>query len=170
MSQSSLVNGSGSGHRRTHSPKPSGGFDVQAKKNAPPSFSFVTLPPPNGEPPYRKDLSQILSASDYQAIVAANAMTFHSVGDTGDHRGGQKDFVANMMTNDAETMGPQEPAFCYHLGDLVYFAGDTDLYSENFYETYHDYPSFIVAITGNHDCVPIDEESDRESQGVTGLE
>ena len=86
--------------------------------------------------PYRKDLSQILAPTDYEAIKSANSMIFHSVGDTGDHRGAQKDFVAEMMTNDAEALGPQEPAFCYHLGDLVYFGGDTDMYSENFYETY----------------------------------
>ena len=166
MNSLSLVNGQGSGHRRSHSPKPTGTFNVQAKSNAVPSFSFVPLPPPNGPAPYRKDLSQILSASDYQAIKSANAMIIHTVGDTGDHRGGQKDFVAAMMTNDAEALGPQEPAFCYHLGDICYFAGDTDLYSENFYETYKDYPSFIVAISGNHDCVPVDEPSDREAEGA----
>jgi len=168
--QASLVHGRGSGQRRTHNPPASGQFNVQAKSGEPPAYSFVDLPNPNGTAPFHKDLDQIVSVADYNAITRAGSLTFHVVGDTGDHRGGQKDFVANMMTNDANAMGPQEPAFCYHLGDLVYFAGDADLYSENFYETYKDYPSFIVAITGNHDCYPIDVQGDRTSQGSDHLE
>jgi hypothetical protein len=84
-------------------------------------------------------------------------MVFHTVGDTGDYRGTQKDFVAAMMTQDANDLPiGRKPAFFYHIGDVVYFAGDIDKYGDNFYETYKDYPSFIVAIPGNHDCQPDD--------------
>ena len=86
-------------------------------------------------------------------------MVFHTVGDTGDHRGQQQDFVAEMMTQDAQNLpANQKPAFFYHLGDVVYFAGDIDMYGDNFYATYKDYPGFIVAIPGNHDCQPDDPQ------------
>ena len=38
----------------------------------------------------------------------------------------------------------------------IYFAGDIIRYPDNFYLTYKDYPGFIVAIPGNHDCQPDD--------------
>ena len=41
---------------------------------------------------------------------------------------------------------------------MIYFAGDIDMYGDNFYETYKDYPGFIVAIPGNHDCQPDDPQ------------
>ena len=63
------------------------------------------------------------------------------------------------MTQDAESLPDnKKPAFFYHLGDVVYFAGDIDMYGNNFYETYKDYPGFIVAIPGNHDCQPDDPQ------------
>jgi calcineurin-like phosphoesterase family protein len=84
---------------------------------------------------------------------------FHTVGDTGDERGKEMDFVAAMLTADyGGSPDGAVPAFFYHLGDVVYFAGDIDMYGENFYETYAEYPGLIVAIPGNHDCQPDDPQ------------
>lgn len=81
------------------------------------------------------------------------------MGDTGDYRGQQQDFVSAMMTQDAGNLpANKKPAFLYHLGDVIYFAGDIDKYGANFYETYKDYPVFIVSIPGNHDCQPDDPQ------------
>jgi hypothetical protein len=65
-----------------------------------------------------------------------------------------------MMSQDIETMAAAgtRPAFFYHLGDVVYFAGDIDKYGANFYETYKHYDGLIVAIAGNHDCQPDDPQ------------
>lgn len=64
-----------------------------------------------------------------------------------------------MMTEDADHLPDgRKPAFLYHLGDVVYFAGDIDKYGDNFYETYQHYPGFIVSIPGNHDCQPDDPQ------------
>ena len=64
-----------------------------------------------------------------------------------------------MMTQDAQNLpANRKPAFFYHLGDVVYFAGDISMYGDNFYQTYKDYPCFIVAIPGNHDCQPDDPQ------------
>jgi hypothetical protein len=130
---------------------------VQAAHTAPPSYPFQPLPPPNGPAPYRYDLSQMLTAADVQEITDAGVLVFHTVGDTGDYRGQQPTFVAEMMTQDAQSLpANNKPAFFYHLGDVIYFAGDIIRYPENFYLTYKDYPGFIVSIPGNHDCQPDD--------------
>src|ERR1700729_349602 len=76
-------------------------FPVQATRVQIPSYPFQPLPPPNGPAPYRFDLSQLLTANDIQQIVSAGVMVIHTVGDTGDYRGQQQDFVADMMTMDA---------------------------------------------------------------------
>ena len=152
--------GTGALHRQSHTPPiPPAGFPTQVAHFKPPHFPFQPLPPPNGAPPFRFDLSQLLAAADVQSIKTAGTMVLHTVGDTGDFRGTQQDFVASLMTQDAQSSAAgKKPAFFYHLGDVVYFAGDIDKYGANFYETYKDYPGFIVAIPGNHDCQPDDPQ------------
>jgi hypothetical protein len=104
-------------------------------------------------------LSQLLTPGDLKSINSAGVLVCHTVGDTGDFRGRQEDFVAQMITLDSQNSAAnKKPAFLYHLGDVVYFAGDIDMYGNNFYETYKDYPAFIVAIPGNHDCQPDDPQ------------
>jgi hypothetical protein len=94
------------------------------------------------------------------SINNAGVMVFHAVGDTGDYRdSGPQDLVAEIMTQDVQNSpDAKQPAFYYHLGDVIYFAGDIDKYGAYFYETYKDYPAFIVAIAGNHDCQPDDPQ------------
>ncbi|MGA7169757.1 MAG: metallophosphoesterase, partial [Candidatus Sulfotelmatobacter sp.] len=84
----------------------------------------------------------------------------HTVGDTGDYRdSGPQDLVASIMTQDVQNSPDgKQPAFYYHLGDVIYFAGDIDKYGAYFYETYKNYPAFIVSIPGNHDCQPDDPQ------------
>jgi hypothetical protein len=130
---------------------------VQHKQFVPQHFPFQPLPPPNGEPPFRFDLSHLLHPEAVRKIEQTGTLVFHSVGDTGDERGKEMDFVAQMLTNDYDA-SPEAavPAFFYHLGDVVYFAGDIDKYGDCFYETYAEYPGLIVSIPGNHDCQPDD--------------
>ena len=156
----SFITGKGIGQRQSHIPPLSADtIQVQAPLGITlPHYPFQPLPTPNGPPPYRFDLSQLLPAADVTAI-ANSTLVFHAVGDTGDHRGQQQDFVAEMMTQDAQGLsGDRQPAFFYHLGDVVYFAGDISMYGDNFYQTYKDYPCFIVSIPGNHDCQPDDPQ------------
>jgi hypothetical protein len=161
MSLHSFSTGRGHGGRRSHQPPVSdtSGLIVQGRQNELPHYDPTTipLPTPNGAAPYRYPLSNLLSAADVNQI-ANGTLVFHAVGDTGDYRGQQQDFVAAMMTQDADA-GTLQPAFFYHLGDVIYFAGDIDKYGANFYETYQNYPAFIVSIPGNHDCQP-DDPSD----------
>lgn len=158
----SFSTGKGRDKRRSHVPPiaaAAGGFPTQAAGFQLPHFPFQPLPPPKDPAPYRFDLSALLSADDITKIKGAGVLVFHTVGDTGDSRGRQQDFVAEMMSQNAQgSDDDKKPAFFYHLGDVVYFAGDIDMYGNNFYETYRDYPGFIVSIPGNHDCQPDDPQ------------
>jgi len=132
---------------------------VQQQKFVPQHYPFQPLPPPNGQPPFRFDLTQLLHPDEVQKIVHAGKLVFHTIGDTGDERGKEMDFVARMLTDDYDAShAAAGPAFFYHLGDIVYFAGDIDKYGTCFYETYAEYPAPIVAIPGNHDCQPDDPQ------------
>src|SRR5580692_2905941 len=161
----SLTTGTGAGQRKSHVPPiPAANFPVQASRSGAavqlPNYPFQPLPTPNGPAPYRFDLSQLLPAADIASIKSTGTMVFHTVGDTGDYRNsGPQDLVAQIMTQDIQNSpDAKQPAFYYHLGDVIYFAGDIDKYGAYFYETYKDYPGFIVAIPGNHDCQPDDPQ------------
>ncbi|HET6178130.1 MAG TPA: metallophosphoesterase [Candidatus Sulfotelmatobacter sp.] len=153
-----FATGMGARQRQSHLPPITGPkLQVQAARAPLPAYPFQPLPPPNGPAPFRYDLSNLLTADDINKITDAGVIVFHSVGDTGDFRGEQMDFVSAMMTHDSNTLADdRKPAFYYHLGDVVYFAGDIIGYPDNFYQTYKDYPAFIVSIAGNHDCQPDD--------------
>jgi len=47
--------------------------------------------------------------------------------------------------------GGASPRFFYHLGDVVYFNGQSINYPSQFYEPYQYYDAPIFAIPGNHD-------------------
>jgi len=168
MSKHGFTPGRGAGNRITHPHPATHGhkshaigskIPVQNPGFVDPHFPFQPLPTPNGPAPYRFDLSQLLSADTVQQITNTGTLVFHSVGDTGDDRGKEMDFVAAMMTEDYDASPASHvPAFFYHLGDVVYFAGDIDTYGTAFYETYAEYPALIVAIPGNHDCQPDDPQ------------
>lgn len=170
MSKHELAHGRGTGNRHQHPSnvvaehgRKSHAFgaklQVQTKRFVPQHFPFQPLPTPNGQPPFRFDLSRLLHADEVGKIESSGKLVFHSTGDTGDERGKQMDFVAAMMTQDYDdSPAGSAPAFFYHLGDVVYFAGDIQGYGENFYETYAEYPGPIVSIPGNHDCQPDDPQ------------
>ena len=66
------------------------------------------------------DLSQLLRASAVEAIANAGKLVFHSIGDTGDERGKQMEFVAEMMTQDYDNSPDTvAPALFYHPGDVI---------------------------------------------------
>jgi acid phosphatase type 7 len=173
MSKHKLAKGRGAGNRRTFPSAPSSAahaassfkshaegskMPVQSKHFVDPHYPFQPLPPPLGKPPFRFDLTELLHQDEVDKI-AKTSLVFHTVGDTGDERGKEMDFVAAMMTQDYDDSAEGEvPAFFYHLGDVVYFAGDISTYGETFYETYAEYPGLIVSIPGNHDCQPDDPQ------------
>ena len=88
-------------------------------------------------------------------ITNAGQIVFHSVGDTGSPSGPTtQNLVSDKMVADFdEANAADEPSFFYHLGDVVYYFGESTYYYDQFYDPFRSYPAPIVAIPGNHDGV-----------------
>jgi hypothetical protein len=105
-------------------------------------------------PPFRLRLSSILSDSAICQIRDSGRLVFHTVGDTGGvNTPSPIETVALYMEEDFASDGDVtgNPSFFYHLGDVVYYAGEIQNYYWEFYEPYRHYPAPIFAIPGNHD-------------------
>src|SRR5262249_10383418 len=80
-------------------------------------------------------------------------VVFHAIGDSGGVHGDDvQQAIAEAM--EAQFQSADEapkPAFLYHLGDVIYFNGQSNLYNPQFYDPYKYYPAPIFAIPGNHD-------------------
>jgi hypothetical protein len=87
------------------------------------------------------------------AATEAGKLVFHVIGDSGGIHGDDVQVaVAEAMESQIKSAGgPDRPAFIYHVGDVVYFNGQSELYGAQFYEPYQYYPAPIFAIPGNHD-------------------
>jgi hypothetical protein len=115
---------------------------------------FQDLPAPTGLPPFHLSLDGVLSAEAIQRIHDAGRLVFHAVGDTGGvNTVTYQETVAAYMEQDFATSGDLSgnPSFYYHLGDVVYYAGEVQNYYAEFYEPYNLYNAPIFAIPGNHD-------------------
>src|ERR1700677_3609063 len=89
------------------------------------------------------------------AITQAQQMVWGSVGDTGSVIGPDtQSLVADKMVSDFDEANSADvPSFFFHLGDVVYYFGESTYYYDQFYEPYREYPAPILAIPGNHDGV-----------------
>ena len=137
-------------------------FTTEKDPRGTPDNTWFNLPPPTGKPPYRLDLASVLTDAAVANITNANRMVFHAVGDTGGvNTNTYQQQVATYMELDfaADNTDPGNPAFFYHLGDVVYYDGEIINYYPEFYEPYVHYPAPIFAIPGNHDgdVDPIDQ-------------
>jgi hypothetical protein len=117
---------------------------------------FQPLPKPLGLPPYHFNLQD--AVPDLQKITGdAGQMVFHVVGDTGGIKNADyQAHVATAMKGDLNNPVASRPVFFYHLGDVVYYNGETDKYYDQFYEPYDHYHVPIISIPGNHDGDPLD--------------
>jgi acid phosphatase type 7 len=142
------------GKGRTFSADPTPpGFQTIVDPNKNPQQPFRPLPPPTGLPPFRLSLDSVLSADAMDTINNSGMLVFHSVGDTGGvNTPSQIENVADYMVKDFGSSDiTTHPSFFYHLGDVVYYDGETPNYYPEFYEPYINYPAPIFAIPGNHD-------------------
>ena len=86
-------------------------------------------------------------------IEKSGQIVFHSVGDTGSVKGPQTESLvadaaqADLTSSPANT----EPAFFFHLGDVVYSFGEARYYYDQFYEPWRGYQGPILGLAGNHD-------------------
>ncbi len=124
---------------------------IDPAKNPPQPFR--DLPAPTGLPPFQLSLDTVLTDKAMATINKSGTMVFHAVGDTGGvNTPTQIENVAGYMVKDfARSDVTTHPSFFYHLGDVVYYDGETPNYFPEFYEPYIKYPAPIFAIPGNHD-------------------
>lgn len=110
---------------------------------------FQPLPYPTGAAPFHLPLEDVLSSSEIEKIQNDGSITFHCVGDTG----GIKDPARQLLV--AYGIENTQASFFYHLGDVVYYNGESKEYYPQFYEPYQHYQNPIFAIPGNHDGDPL---------------
>lgn len=99
-------------------------------------------------------LSSILGEEAVNSIRASGQLAFHCLGDTGGVNGAdvEENISAAMEAQYTQTsQAGGAPQFMYHLGDVIYFNGQSYLYNAQFYDPYKYYPGSIFAIPGNHD-------------------
>lgn len=131
---------------------PAAGFSTIKSPSV--SQPFRPLPTPPGPAPYHLSLDSVLSAPAIQRIRQNGRLALHAVGDTGGvNTPTPQEIVTRYMERDFATTGDlsRNPSFFYHIGDVVYYAGETANYYPEFYEPYNMYPAPIFAIPGNHD-------------------
>ena len=98
------------------------------------------------------DLSEIIGSDGVNEIQKLGEIRFHALGDSGVNHAEEAEKIANEMATDFTAgAGPLNPAFLFHLGDVIYGPGKQDHYGERFYRPYRGYPGKIIAIPGNHD-------------------
>jgi Calcineurin-like phosphoesterase len=101
-------------------------------------------------------LNQVINnQASIAKIQKAGHIVFHSTGDTGPLKGFSNinSVVEAMIADFNEPNSADNPAFFFHLGDVVYSFGEDSSYYDQFYEPYRDYPAPIIAIPGNHDAI-----------------
>ena len=132
-------------------------------KNSPPRIvEYEPIPAafqPRRPPPYRMDLAEVLAPDEVAELTDAGRMVFHCMGDTGGvKRPEAQGLVARGMEQALKTE-KMSAAFCYHLGDVVYYTGEVSEYWPQFYEPYDQYPLPILGIAGNHDGEKLTQQS-----------
>lgn len=97
-------------------------------------------------------LAEVIGDAGVAEIEAAGEIRFHALGDSGVGNATEAEQVSEEMVGDyAPTGGGLNPAFMFHLGDVIYGTGKEAHYSDRFFRPYRHYPGKIIAIPGNHD-------------------
>jgi len=97
-------------------------------------------------------LTDIVGAAAAKQLDGATKLSFHCIGDSGRGPDTNQQAVAEAMARDINPKNHvASPAFLLHLGDVIYGDGKRDLYKDEFYRPYKDYPNKIIAVPGNHD-------------------
>lgn len=118
-------------------------------------ISYAKNNPHFEKPPLTNNVNLVLPLRVVlpDAAAGADQLVFHAIGDSGGIHGDDvQTAVAEAMEHQIHSaVGARKPSFLYHVGDVVYFNGQSELYNSQFYEPYQYYPAPIFAIPGNHD-------------------
>ena len=100
----------------------------------------------------RLNIEDVIGADGANQIEQAGEIRFHALGDSGVGDAHDAEKIADEMAADF-TAGADSinPAFLFHLGDVIYGTDKDVHYGDRFYRPYRHYPGKIIAIPGNHD-------------------
>jgi hypothetical protein len=97
-------------------------------------------------------LDEIIGADGVKEIEQVGEIRFHALGDSGVGQAQEAQNVSDEMATDYTAgAGGLNPAFLFHLGDVIYGPDKGAHYVDRFYSPYRHYPGKILAIPGNHD-------------------
>ena len=98
------------------------------------------------------NLADVIGAAGVQEIEDLGEIRFHALGDSGVGSAQEAQQISDEMATDFKAgAGGLNPAFLFHLGDVIYGNDKANNYGERFYVPYKHYPGKILAIPGNHD-------------------
>lgn len=113
-------------------------------------------------------LDDVIGADGVKEIEQAGELRFHALGDSGVGQATEAETISDEMATDyAAGAGGLNPAFLFHLGDVIYGPDKGAHYADRFYRPYRHYPGKVVAIPGNHDgeeTSPVDSPSLKDFQ------
>lgn len=97
-------------------------------------------------------LAEVIGDAGVAEIETAGEVRFHALGDSGVGNAHEAEQVSDEMAGDyTPTGGGLNPAFLFHLGDVIYGNGKEAHYTDRFFRPYRHYPGKIIGIPGNHD-------------------
>jgi hypothetical protein len=97
-------------------------------------------------------LDDLIGAQGVKEIQQVGELRFHSLGDSGVGEAQEAEAVSDEMAIDYKAgAGGLNPAFLFHLGDVIYGPDKAAHYVDRFYRPYRHYPGKIIAVPGNHD-------------------
>ena len=101
------------------------------------------------------NLSEVRGRSFVDGL--GKGIAFDFVGDTG--ATAARTYKGELAVTDrmCELARTSLPAFCFHVGDVVYFYGEGDYFPAQFAVPFKNYPAPIFAIPGNHDACVYDD-------------
>src|SRR2546430_1986358 len=116
--------------------------NIQGGHSATPKNSTYPIPPPRGDS--LMTLTDVVGPQAAQQIEATGKLMFHAAGDTGRGPDSDEQAVAEAMAREVDPNRHHEsPAFMLNLGDVIYGDGKRNLYADEFYRPYADYPNKV---------------------------
>jgi calcineurin-like phosphoesterase family protein len=97
-------------------------------------------------------LDELIGADGVREIEQDGEIRFHALGDSGVGQAQEAENISDEMATDYKAgAGGLNPAFLFHLGDVIYGPDKAAHYGDRFYRPYRHYPGKVIAIPGNHD-------------------
>lgn len=109
-------------------------------------------PIPAVKPGSTMTLDDVIGAEGTKEIEQTGELRFHALADSGVGQAQEAEAISDEMATDYDpSAGGLNPAFLFHLGDVIYGPDKGAHYVDRFYRPYRHYPGKIIAMPGNHD-------------------